>query len=476
MNFSNLFSLLTLCLAVPSTLACGCGGGYSPVCGINGITYNSPCYSQCAGVAIGAYNACGAYSGYNYGYSNAGFGFSNYFNFPYGNSNTCPYVPYNYGGSGNMYCLPGLNYLPQAPQVTQPLPINYLPMPINCLDWMYPQQNSCPFSYQNYNFLPNVAIPQTTCPTFNSFIPFNPATFYTQAAAAQPAQAQAQTQYMVVQAPQAQAQAQPQTQYMYVQAQAQAQPQAQPQTQYMYVQAPQAQAQAQPQTQYVYVQQAQAQTQAASSAAAQQLLQPPTSSTFNVGSGRFLEAGASSMTVQTTQTTTMTSSSSLGSAVSSFMPADMAKKLARAPYVYYTYFYTIVYYKIAKPETLVQGVAIKDIMFYISDVLLKMKSKEASKKEVEVFEKSVGMEFDVSQSFQIVNDILNELHIGENAGYAPALEAKAAEALPAPAAAPALEAPQGPLVNPPGTGSAIQFPSPTNLFASGKKVGDALLG
>lgn len=165
--------------------------------------------------------------------------------------------------------------------------------------------------------------------------------------------------------------------------------------------------------------------------------------------------------------------SSMLSAIGNFIPADMAAKLAKAPYVYYTYFYTIVYYKVARPETLVQGVAIKDIMYYISEYLIKMQTQQVTKNQVQIFQNSIGMEFDVSRSFDIVNDILNELRIGEGqAGLGPAQISSSAAysiattAVPAPAPA----AQPMPIFTPPAATSApvASMPFPTDLTASAK--------
>ena len=475
----------------------GCGSSVTLCCGADYRTYNSPCHASSAGVAVIHQGSCllnglygmfgGSGNGYLSIYGSGGIGssiiglpnyitgsslglgmglnspfisgsglFNNFFNFPIQNG-CAPYVPYNYinsgySSTGNMYCLPGLQYLPQMPNISPSFGFNSCPDPLSALQWMYPSGALNPFNANTFGLMPGYNGIGATTPYFNSFIGSNPLSYYQQPIAqtlgglgtssiafgtqtqmiSQPQYSQiVQPQYAQMAQPQFAQVAQTQMQvnpYASVNSNVQmafpsvpqyaqvAQPQMQMgQPQYAQVAQPQMQM---GQPQYAQVAQPQMQmSQPQYAQVAQPQMQMGFPTTFagglSVGSGRAL---SSTPTYQTA------SSSSTLSAIGGFIPADMMAKLARAPYVYYTYFYTIVYYKIARPETLVQGVAIKDIMYYISEYLIKMQPQQVAKSQVSVFEKSIGMEFDVSRSFDIVNDILNELQIGSGTvGAGPSL-------------------------------------------------------
>lgn len=52
------------------------------------------------------------------------------------------------------------------------------------------------------------------------------------------------------------------------------------------------------------------------------------------------------------------------------IPQTLKVQFQKAPYLYYMYFYSLIYYKYATPETLVQGVMVKDLLLYIAQTLL----------------------------------------------------------------------------------------------------------
>lgn len=448
-----------------------CGQSTSLCCGADYRTYHSPCAAQSAGVIVlhpgeclynglyGMYGSTGANylsiaSGsigssiiglpsyiFNSQFSsdilrpfNDGQGlFTNFFNFPLQN-NHAPYLPYQYSSgaysaTGSMYCLPGLQYLPPQPQ---PQPINFrvndCPDPTLALQWLYPANQGCPFNPVNFGLIPGYNGIGSTAPFFNSFIPSNPLSFYQQPIAPQPA-------FGLAGFPAASASASASaSSSASASASASVSAPTFPQFQIPQYQIPQYQA---PQFQTAFNQfgqQSQLNAFASAKSSASVLptfpsapiaqfpsasVQPAAAAapSFLVGSGRGLSS------------TTSQQSSSLA-AIGAIIPSEMAAKLAKAPYVYYTYFYTIVYYKIATPETQVQGVAIKDIMFYIIENLIKVKTEQVTKSQSTVFEHSIGMKFDVSRSFDIVNDILNELQIGGSS--APGLAGPVPLSLPAP--------------------------------------------
>lgn len=52
------------------------------------------------------------------------------------------------------------------------------------------------------------------------------------------------------------------------------------------------------------------------------------------------------------------------------IPQTLKVQFQKAPYLYYMYFYSLIYYKYATPETTVQGVMVKDLLLYIAQTLL----------------------------------------------------------------------------------------------------------
>lgn len=52
------------------------------------------------------------------------------------------------------------------------------------------------------------------------------------------------------------------------------------------------------------------------------------------------------------------------------IPDNLKVQFQKAPYLYYMYFYSLIYYKYATAETKVQGVMIKDYLLYIAQTLL----------------------------------------------------------------------------------------------------------
>lgn len=291
---------------------CGCGMTAAlSVCGDNGSTFASPCAASCNNVAIRYQGACG-YDGFVDPFANR---------YDFGCSSACKdrFFGHRKGLNVPYVIVPNLN------QFNPYNPLNWYTNHLGCGGNNCCSNNCGGAIYQlpGLGFTPANPFAQIGfSQNYFSAVPGVSALTNLIYPGVNPAVASNPNQF----APQTGTPTPPITVYVQAPAQATQQAQAAPQT---FVQAPAAQA-----------------TKASST------------STTNFG------ANMSQLSIDFSTATSFDS-----------IPQNLKVQFQKAPYLYYMYFYSLIYYKYATPETKVQGIMVKDLLLYIAQSLLNIVPK-----------------------------------------------------------------------------------------------------